>query len=513
MKPFWIVSICIMFVIILPACKKTENTVPPEDKVLQKAAEDGSVQTAPSAEQREMELLKKVPTVETDVLPEEIDTLTKKQDATDEELERLGLFFVGLNKTRNHILEARKALRKVKKHTRPEAAYWRGMDERSDPRYRFDKKLQDDAVKHIHQAAEAGYIDALKATLEDPNLAMADAVQKLDAYFAQKAEDNRSPKLLYQWARAIEAGPYETAGKKSEQLLKEAAAADYVPAKYAIASSLMADPTNETAWKNGLSAMRDAALAGNPDANSQMAELMMQYKNAPDDMFSKDQKLLLNTFVTQSGKSLDEIIYGYAIAGKGLESSVQTLYGLTESVASEEVSNALVAASIAFMETSASRDACDHLVDDFDWKSLADAGSLSSDQIRKLSDGILKCYNDAIVHGDDYPSETSYYGASTPVVFASFFDGSERPFARTKDDEKSLAYLVFGAHHDLWDAQWRLAQRYETDNALKDHERACFWAKKANQSYFCKTVCKTNSEEIEACTHCKSIKEMSKKCK
>ena len=327
MKQFWIVSICMMILFVLPACRKTENTVPPEDNVQQTTAADGAVQAAPSAEQRETALLKKVPAAETDVLPEEIDARMKKQDATDEELEKIGLFFAGLPKTRNHIIEARKALRKVKKHASPEAAYWRGMDERSEPRYRFDTKLQADAAKHIHQAAEAGHIDALKAMLEIPNLSMADAVQKLDAYFAQKAEENRSPELLYQWARAIEAGPYETAGKKSEQLLQEAADADYMPAKYAIASRLMADPTDETAWKKGLSAMHDAALAGNPDANSQMAELMTQYKNAPDDMFSKDQKLLLNTFVTQSGKSLDEIITNMPTRGKKTKEEMDRFYG------------------------------------------------------------------------------------------------------------------------------------------------------------------------------------------
>ena len=506
---------------LIPACKQASQPVPAEDTKAQAEASDASKEAdaAPDAEQKENELVKRVPVAEAAVIPSEIDELMKKKKPSDEELEKIGLFFMEQPMTRDNVQQARNALRQVKQHTDAKAEYWRGMDELNDPRRRFDDKLQKAAIKHIRHAAELGNPNALQATLEYPGMALEGALDKLDAYYAQESggaqegqkDAKPNPQQLYQWAKAIESGPYETAGKKSESLLKQAADLDYLPARYAYANLLMADMSNEPNWKRGLDYMRDAAMAGNPDANRSLASLMSQYKNAPEDVFSADQRFLLNTLVTQSGKSIDEIIFNYATRAGGQESALQTLFGMTMDGGSEELSQALVTSAVAFMETSASRDGCDHLAQDFDWKGLHDGKKLSDNQIKTLSNAVLKCYQDALLRGDDYPSDASIGGPSTAVVMASLFNGSEQPFARSKDEDTALSYLVFGAQLDQWDAQWALAQYYE--NTANDKDRACFWAKKAYKSDFCASVCKDNAEYVEACSTCKPMREMIKKCK
>ena len=438
---------------LFPACKQTEQPAPVEDAKAQAQASEASKDSASTenaAEQRENELIKRVPVADAAVIPDEIAELMKKKKASDEELEKIGAFFMGLPMTRDNLQQARQALRQVKQHADAKVEYWRGMDELKDPLRRFDDKLQKAAFKHIRHAAELGDPDALQATLEYPGMTLEGALEKLDAHYAQaagaqadgKMADKPNPQILYRWAKAIESGPYETAGKKSESLLRQAADLDYPPARYAYANLLMSDTTNEANWKKGLGYMRDAAMAGNPDANSNLASLLAQFKAAPEGVFSKDQQFLLNTLVTQSGKSIDELIVDYATRGGGIENAFRTLFDMTMDGGSEALAQELVVSASAFMEKSASRDGCDHLVQDFDWKALIDAKKLSDNQVKTLSNAVIQCYQDALRRGEDYPSDASVGGPSTSVMLASFYDGSAQTFARTKDEETAVSYLI-----------------------------------------------------------------------
>lgn len=516
MKKSFFVSVLFGLLLWMPSCKQMHREPSSDTPSVPKEASDAARQAPSSspmtAAEKEAEYLKKLPVTEVVVIPDEIDALMQKKDMSDEELEKIGLFFMGLPKTRENLNQARQALRKVKNHTDANALYWRGMDELYDPYRRFDDKLHTSAVRHIQAAAKMGHIDALRATLMYPDMGLEDGLEKVDAYYTRQAEQERRPEILYQWAKAIESGPYETAGKKAEQLLREAAELGYQPARHAYASLLMADTSNEVTWKKGLNYMMDAAMSGNADACRDMAYLMVQFKNAPEDVFSKDQRFLLNTFVTQSEKTIDALIFDYAARAGGQDGALRILFEQLAQDGSESVSQGFLTSVSAFIAHSASRDACDHLIQDFDWKRLTDARHLTDKAQGKLSDMILACYRDAMLRGEDYPQDTSLGGPSTPVMIASFYDGSA-PLLTKKDETMAFAYLVYGAQHDLWDAQWRLAERYANEGAVQDHDRACFWAQKADRSAFCKTVCKAHAAYVSSCATCKAIHEMARKCK
>ncbi len=477
--------------------------------------------------QREVELFRSVDKNKLDApkLDDELKVLMKKAEMNDDEArEKLGVYFMSLPKSRESVKQGRAYLRAVKTHKDGQAAYLRGYDELWDPIRMYSEDMSNASRKHIHEAAKLGDPKALAMTLDFPGYRLkdVDVITKLNEYYEAKLAEKRDPKLVYEWAKAIEPGPFERISEQFPALLQEAAKANVEDARLHYALILMADTSKTEDWKTGFGYLKDAAMAGNAEASNEVARLIKEYQEYGED-YDNDRKVYFSTLINLSGKSADELIKEFKMGAMGLDLVCEEFAGTDN--------DALVKCTEKYLAVGASRDACDLLENNHPWAELKNNGKIDDGVLKKLGSQLLKCRKEALFRGEDYSQQTGLAGPSTAAAIASYYAGNEFYGAKA-DVDKKLAYLVYGAVNgdeevlDLsfagakpetiegaWDAQWALAQAYANGEMPADAERQCYWTEVAKASTFCTKVCKTNAEFVEACKTCNDIKAAAKACK